>query len=438
MNETVANDLDRFLGKPPPSIWRRYGKWIALAVVALLALLIVTRCSGDDTRTNYVTAEIERGDIAVNVTATGNLAPTNQVDVGSEISGIVETVMVEVNDRVTKGQPIAIIDTSRLDDAVTRSKATLAANEATVGSAYATLAEAQAQLGRLQEVYRLSDGQVPSKTELASQTAAVERARASLRAAEANVVAARAQLSSDSTQVAKAIIRSPVSGVVLKRSIDPGQTVQASFNTPSLFIIAEDLAQMKLEVSIDEADVGQVESGQPATFTVDAYPGRSFPATIERVDLGAKNLSGIASTSTATSTSNVVSYVANLLVNNDDLALRPGMTATASIATAGERNVLMVPNSALRFTPPENAMKTREKSGFQLGPPRSGQVTKASQDKGIGAGSVQTIYVLGEDNNLKPLAVTTGLSDGRNTAVRGKGLKPGMRIVTGVKATAAQ
>jgi HlyD family secretion protein len=438
MNDAVANELDEFLGKPPPSPWQRYGSRIAVAVAALLVLLIVTRCSGDDTQTDYVTAEVKRGDIAVNVTATGNLAPTNQVDVGSEISGIVETVMVEVNDRVTKGQPIAIIDTSRLDDAVTRSKATLAANEATVGRERATMAEAQAQLGRLQEVYRISNGQVPSKTELASQKAAVERARASLRAAEANVVAARAQLSSDSTQVAKAIIRSPVSGVVLKRSIDPGQTVQASFNTPSLFIIAEDLAQMKLEVSIDEADVGQVKAGQPATFTVDAYPGRSFPAKIERVDLGAKNLSGSSSSGAATSTSNVVSYLANLLVNNDDLALRPGMTATATIATAGEKNVLMVPNSALRFIPPENAVKTNEKSGFQFRPPNAGQGTKVVREKDIGAGSVQTIYVLGEDNSLEPIAVTTGFSDGRNTAVTGKGLKPGTRIVTGVKAAPAQ
>jgi HlyD family secretion protein len=285
-------------------------------------------------------------------------------------------------------------------------------------------------------VQRLSGGQVPSKSELASQRAAVARAQAALRVAEANVVSARAQLSSDSTQVAKAIIRSPVSGVVLKRSIDPGQTVQATFNTPSLFIIAEDLRLMKLEVSVDEADVGLVQAGQSATFTVDAYPGQSFPAVIERVDLGAKNLAGSSSTSSSANASNVVSYLASLSLDNDDLILRPGMTATATIGTAGEKNVLMVPNAALRFTPPEEEV-AEEKGGFTISPPE-GSGTKMVQTRQIGVGSRQTVYVLKSDNSLLKVAVTTGQSDGRVTAVTGKGLTPGQRVVTGVKAKAEE
>lgn len=434
---TENKNLDEFLARPPMPAWQRYWKWIALGASLFVLVLIVSRCSGEGDAVNYLTSQIKRGDIAVTVTATGNLAPTNQVDIGSEISGIVDRVTVEVNDRVVQGQPLAVIDTSRLDDAVTRSRATLAANEASVASERATLTEARAQLERLLEVQRLSGGQVPSKSELASQRAAAARAQASLRAAEANVVAARAQLSSDSTQVAKAIIRSPVSGVVLKRSIDPGQTVQASFNTPSLFIIAEDLSRMKLEVSVDEADVGQVNAGQRATFTVDAYPGRSFPARIERVDLGARNLTGSSSTSATNTASNVVSYLATLSLANDELILRPGMTATATIATAGQKNVFLVPNAALRFTPPENAVEP-EKSSFQLRPPTAGQGTKVEREREIGVGSRQTLYVLDADGALARIAVTTGQSDGRFTAVSGKDVRTGLKVITGVKAKAAE
>jgi HlyD family secretion protein len=436
MTEAETKDVEDFLGQPSVPAWQRYGKWIAAAFGIILLLLVISRCTAEDDGPEYLTSEIRRGDIAVNVTATGNLAPTNQVDIGSEISGIVEKVLVEVNDRVEKGQPLAIIDTSRLDDAVTRARATLAANEASVGRESATLAEARAQLDRLLEVQRLSGGQVPSKSELASQRAAVARAQAGLRSAEANVVSARAQLSSDSTQVAKAIIRSPVSGVVLKRTIDPGQTVQASFNTPSLFIIAEDLSQMKLEVSVDEADVGQVKAGQSATFTVDAFPRRSFPAAIKRVDLGSRNIAGSSSTASTSTTSNVVSYLATLSLSNDELILRPGMTATATIGTAGEKNVLIVPNAALRFTPPENA-KQSDKSAFSISPPRS-DTTTVVREREIGKGSEQRLYVLEKDGSLNVIAVVTGQSDGRFTAVSGKDLRAGMRVVTGVKAQAEE
>jgi HlyD family secretion protein len=435
---TIAEnkDTDDFLGRPPVTAWQRYGKWIGVGLGTILLLLVLSQYTAEDDGPEYLTSEIRRGDIAVNVTATGNLAPTNQVDIGSEISGVVEKVLVEANDRVEKGQPLAIIDTSRLGDAVTRARATLAASEASVGKESATLAEAQSQLDRLLEVQRLSGGQVPSRSELASQRAAVARAQGGLRSAEANVVSARAQLSSDSTQVAKAIIRSPVSGVVLKRTIDPGQTVQASFNTPSLFVIAEDLSRMKLEVSVDEADVGQVKAGQSATFTVDAFPRRSFPAAIERVDLGSRNIASSSSIASTSTTSNVVSYLATLSLSNAELILRPGMTATATIGTAGEKNVLIVPNAAVRFTPPANA-KQSEKSTFSISPPRS-EGTNVVRQREIGTGSKQRLYVLEEDGSLNALGVVTGQSDGRFTAVSGKHLRAGMRVVTGVKAQAEE
>ena len=424
--------LDDFLGRPERGWWSRWGKWVGVAVGLLLIVLTVVRCSTSGKKTDYLTGQVQRSDIAVTVNATGNLAPTKQVDVGSEISGIVDKVLADVNDRVVKGQPIAVIDTSRLQDAVTRSQAALGASQASVAQARATVAESQAQLARLRDVYRLSGGRVPSQTEMATGEANVARATATLRSAQANVVSAQAQLSSDTTQVGKAIIRSPVSGVVLKRSIDPGQTVQASFSTPSLFIIAEDLTQMKLEVAVDEADVGSVHEGLPASFTVDAYPGRTFPATISRVNLGSKNLSGSSSSATASS-SNVVSYVANLTLSNGDLTLRPGMTATATIQTAGAKNVLIVPNAALRFTPPTEAKA--KTSSFAIGPPDARK--RKVQERGIGAGSHQLVYVLDPANNtLRAVEVLTGQTDGRSTAVTGP-LKAGDTVATGIKATAA-
>jgi HlyD family secretion protein len=224
-----------------------------------------------------------------------------------------------------------------------------------------------------------------------------------------------------------------VSGVVLKRSIDPGQTVQAAFSTPSLFIIAEDLTQMKLEVAVDEADVGQVHEGQAANFVVDAYPGRTFPARITRVNLGAKSLAGGAA-SNAVSTANVVSYLANLTLSNADLALRPGMTATATITTAGEKNVLMAPNAALRFTPTPTPDRPAAKSrGLALRPPGAGG-TVVQQERGIGAGSRQVVYVLEVGKSVWAVSVVTGQTDGRFTAVTATGLQAGMALITGQKA----
>ena len=425
-------DINAFLGRPKRSWLVRMRLWVllALAAVAFLALapLLLGRPKPE---AGYVTADVVEGNLAVTVTATGNLAPTRQIDIGSELSGIVESVFVEVNDRVETGQLLAQIDISRLNDTVTRSRASLSSSEASVGQAEATLQEAQAQLARLEEVARLSGGRTPSKTELSAQVAVAARAAAALNSARANVVAARAQLSSDQTQVGKAAIRSPVSGVVLKRSIDPGQTVQAAFNTPSLFIIAESLSRMKLEVAVDEADVGRVREGQEATFTVDAYPGRTFPATVSRVNLGARNLVG-GSSGSQSSASNVVSYLAYLQLSNDDLSLRPGMTATATLRAESVSDALLVANGALRFQPDEKRVGSGSR-GLSFGPPGSA-ANKVEQQRGIGEGSVQTVYVLQADGVLKSIQVTTGPSDGRLTVVTSNELSAGMAVVTGQKA----
>ncbi len=426
--------LDDFLGVPPPSRFARPLKYGAIAVGIVLLLLLLSKCVfGGGDAVSYATQPIARGDLTVAVSATGNLQPTNEVEVGSELSGLVTQVFVQNNDRVAKGQTLARLDISRLRDAIAQSRASLEAAQAAVGTAQATAAQTRANLARLEQVYRLSGGKVPSATELDTGRADNARALAGVRSAEAQVAQARAQLSSDQTQFGKASIVSPVNGVVLSRQIEPGQTVAASLNAPTLFIIAEDLAQMKLEVKVDEADVGQVAQGQHATFAVDAFPGRTFPARITRVDVGA-NASDASASSTASTTNTVVAYTAELSVANPELILRPGMTATADIVTMEKHDVLLVPNSALRFSP-ERAARAGKASGgvtsVLMPPRRPGGGGAGKRDVAIGRGSRQTIYVRGDDGAPIALRVTVGDTNGSQTEVSGPQLREGMAVITG-------
>lgn len=435
----AEENLDDFLGVKAQPAWRRYAKWAGIALVVLVLVLVLARCVGGSDEPEYTTVAVERGHLVTTVSATGKLAPTNQVTVGSQLSGLVVRVLVDVNDRVVAGQALAEIDPEQLDDQIRQNQAQLAANQAQVGQAQATVAEAQAQLARLEEVSRLSGGRVPSKTELQTGRANAQRAVAALKVAQANVVASQATLAQSQTQRARAVIRSPVAGVVLARQVDPGQTVAASFNTPTLFVIAEDLTTMKLEVAIDEADVGAVKQGQRATFTVDAFPGKTFPAQITRVEIGsnltAQNASSSSSSSTASSatTGQVVSYAADLAVANADQQLRPGMTATADIVTADKQNVLLVPNAALRFSPQAPAGEGGQAQSGGI----TGQLSmrprrnRAERSVTLSRGATQTVYVKDEDGKPKPVQIVTGDSDGSQTEVISGGLKPGMQVITG-------
>jgi len=436
---TNQAELDAFLGGRPPSKFRRYAIWAGIAIGILLLILLLMRLFGGAETSGYATEQAQKGNLTVTVSATGKLAPINQVTVGSQLSGQVIKVLVDVNDRVTAGQPLALIDPSQFDDQVKQAQATLAANNAAVGQAQATLAQSRATLARYQEVSKLSGGRVPAKTEMDQATADRDRALANLSAANANVISARAALSSAQTQRVRAVIRSPVTGVVLARQIDPGQTVAASFNTPTLFVIAQDLRQMKLEVAIDEADVGSVKQGQRATFTVDAFPGKTFPAMITRVDVGSnlsvQDATSSSSTSSASSTTaQVVSYAADLSVANPDEQLRPGMTATADIVTMEKKDVLLVPNAALRFKPQTAGAPAAQASGGI-----AGALTPRMRRRGGGGdgaaplerGSKQSVYVKQADGSLKAISVTTGDSDGSMTEITGGDLQPGMQVVTG-------
>ncbi len=370
----------------------------------------------------YVTEAVTRGDLVVRVTANGTLQPTTKVDIGSELSGTVARVMVDVNDRVKKGQVLAELDTSKLQDQSARSRAALQVAQASAKQAEATVQEATGQLRRLEEVHRLSGGKVPSQAELATAQAALARAQAQAASAEAGIADARAAASVDATNLRKAFIRSPIDGVVLSRAVEPGNAVAASLQAVTLFTLAEDLARMKLAVNVDEADVGLVQAGQKATFTVSAYPNREYPASIRRVNYG------------STTKDNVVTYVAELEVANADLSLRPGMTATATIRAAQRQQVLLVPNAALRYRPvAPQAAPTGGSLVSKLMPSVPRQPKRAGTASTAGA---RQVYVLA-DGQPKLLPVSAGLSDGRMTEVTGEGLEAGALVITEQRSGAA-
>jgi len=435
-------DLDDFLGVEPTSpravLFRRIG--IGLAVLVVLVILWRLAFGGGD-KAAYATRPVERGDLTVVVSATGNLAPTNQVEVGSEQSGTVVDVYVDNNDHVRKGQLLAKLDPSRLQDAVNQAQAGLASARAGVDQAEATAQQARATLRRQESVWRLSGGKVPSATELDVARADAARAAAGVSTARAAVEQARATLSSAQTALSKAFIKSPVDGQVLSRSIEPGQTVAASLNAPVLFTIAQDLRRMRLEVKVDEADVGQVRQGQKATFTVDAFPGRTFPATIERVDVGANATSSGSSSSTtaaATTTSGVVAYTARLTVSNANGLLRPGMTATADIITTQKSNVLLVPVAAMRFSPDRPRASSGGGLASVLAPRPMRRSGGADRQASIGRGSKQTVYVVADAGSKpEPVEITVGDSNGSQAELVGGKLAEGAQVVIGQYAAGA-
>ncbi len=427
----VAHELDAEPAPPPP--WKRWARWGAAAVAVLIvAYVIFGRGGGGDTK--YVTQEVTKGDLTVTVTATGNLEPRNQVDIGSELSGTIRSVAVDVNAEVKAGQVLAKLDTSRLEAQVLQARSSLASAEAQVVQSVAGLKEARANYARLQKVRELSGNKLPSQQDMDVAESAVARAEGAESAARAAVAQARANLDAVKTDLGKTDIRSPINGVVLVRSVEPGATVAASLQAPVLFTLAEDLKKMELHVSVDEADIGSVENGQEAMFTVDAFPNRQFRAKITQVYFASNNTqkstgsSSSSSSSAASATSTgVVTYETVLEVDNSDLLLRPGMTATAEIVTTNIQGATLVPNAALRFTPegvdipgaPQNAasrgplsalmptMPRRFFGGGQQGGPR--QLARA--------------WVI-EDGKPALVLLRTGPSDGRMTQVLERGQMP--------------
>ena len=412
--------MARLLGGTNMKFPWRILKWsvLALLVVGLIAAgALRMRTNANANAPVYVTEAAKRGDLNVQVAATGKLQPTNTVQVGSELSGLVEAIYVVENDKVKNGQILAKLDTSKLQDQISKSEATLASAEAKLSQTDATLKEASTSLDRLREVSRLSGGKVPSQAEMATAEATFARAQADKASAEGAVAEQRATLNSDRTNLAKATIRSPIDGIVLTRAIEPGQTVAASFQAPTLFTIAQDLREMELKVDVDEADVGSVRNGQKATFTVDAYPNRTYAADVIRVAYG------------STTNADVVSYATVLKVRNNDLSLRPGMTASAEIATASIKDTLMVPNAALRFTPPTTSQRPQSRGLVGSLIPGSSRSLTRQQPEQRTKGAEQRIWVL-RDGNPSPVTVTTGQTDGRYTEIVEGNIKEGTPVIT--------
>ncbi|MEQ8509851.1 MAG: efflux RND transporter periplasmic adaptor subunit [Rhodospirillaceae bacterium] len=401
-------------------------KWLlgGLALLLLAAFFVVQFNSGP-AEVTFRTAPVERGDLTVRVTATGTIQPLNQVDVGAEISGLIEAVNVDFNDRVSLGQSLATMDKDQLSARVRQSEAQLISAKAKVEEAKANELEARNNLKRAESLH--VQGNV-SEQSLDNAKAASARARAVLASVNAQVTVAEANLAADQTNLAKTDITAPIDGIVLTRQVEPGQTVAASLQTPVLFTLAEDLSAMKLVVDIDEADIGQVKEGQEASFSVDAYAGRVFPATITSVRFAPKNENG------------VVTYEALLSVDNSDLALRPGMTATATITTANREGALLVPYAALRFTPPLPERESEEAAPNRAGPPglmgmmmprfsrnRDGRQTP------LQSGAPGRVWVM-EQGRPKPVLVDVGLLDGERAEVVAEGLTEGTAVIIGIQA----
>jgi HlyD family secretion protein len=420
-NDTEAARIDDLLGAGSARHWWQRPLWWGAGAVLIAVAIAVVWWQGQrrNDAPKYVTESVARGDLTVTVTANGTLQPTRSVNVGSELSGTVARVLVDINDRVKKGQVLVELDTAKLNDQISRSRAALAASEAKVAQATATVKEARSNLARMQEVQRLSGGKVPSQAELETAQATLDRAFADAASARAAVADARAALSSDETNLRKASIRSPIDGAVLTRAVDPGNAVAASLQAVTLFTLAEDLTQMVLKADIDEADVGKVRKGQSATFAVSAYPNRRYPAKITRVGFG------------STTKENVVTYVAELDVANSDLSLRPGMTATATITATERKGVLLVPNTAFRFSPatassapPAGSGSSSIVSRLMPRPPDSGMQRKA----GTTAEAAKQVWVL-RDGVPVAVTITQGVSDGHRTEVEGA-LREGDAVIT--------
>ncbi len=421
-------------------------KWIYVIIIIALvgALIWYYKTINNDTERNaeYQTVESKISRISLIVTAAGNLAPTNQIIVGSELSGTAKEVLVDTNDPVKKGQTLAKLDTTKLDQQTERSRAALLAARARVSQAEATVAESKAAHTRQEELHDLSGGKTPSRAIMETSRATLTRAMADLESTQAAVTGAEADVRAFESDLAKTIIRSPVDGIVLARSIEVGQTVAASFTAPTLFTIAEDLKKMELLVNVSEADIGRIEVGQTATFSVDAWPNRSYTAKVRKVAFGAVG-TGTTVKEGATGNSNaVVTYSTELEVTNEDLSLRPGMTATVDIAIVDKKDILVVPNSALRFDPvaaaaigkPDATKRTLVQS-LSLGGGRRWRGTPPP--KAGSSDSTPRVWTLknGEPSEIK---VTPGITDGRVTEITSQGLAASTPLIISIKPAKAE
>lgn len=405
---------------------------VLLSVLGLVAAGLLWRAKAKSAPTqSFVTAPVEQGDLRETVTATGTLSPLDAVEVGAEVTGRVLKVNVDVNDQVEQGQVLVEIDQEQLNARVEESQAQLSSASASLRNARASVKEAELKAQRIRELNKRG---LASAQELETAEATLERAKASVGTASAQVTVARAGLKSAKTSQGKAVIKSPIDGIVLARSVEPGQTVTSGFQTPVLFTLARDITQMQLKVDVDEADVGKVQDGQPATFVVDAHPKRQFRSKVVR-------LNNLPKTGTT-----VITYEGLLTVDNSERLLRPGMTATATIVTKQVKDALTVPNVALRFRPKAAAGGTSRGAGLPVpglgrGPGGFGRGGGFGPRPAGSAGADaapraprDAVWVVRDGKPVR-IAVEVGVTDGKRTEVKAAELAAGTEVITDVAET---
>jgi HlyD family secretion protein len=373
-------------------------------VVLVLAVLLVgaggwwmLRSGARDDGPRFVAAAVDRGPITAAVTATGTVNPVETVQVGTYVSGPIQSLGADFNTPVKKGQLLATIDPRPFQLKVAAAEADLANVRAALAKAHADLDLKERNRTRQRN---LRTQGIVAQSDLDSAESEARQAEAQIKLADAAVRSAEARLAEARVNLDYTQIVSPVDGVVVSRNVSVGQTVAASFQTPTLFNVATDLTKMEVSASVSESDIGGVTVGQDATFSVDAYPGQPFDGRVKQVRNAPVNVQ------------NVVTYDVLIGVDNADLRLKPGMTANVSITTASRDDAVRIPTAALRFRPPAD---TSGSGAIAAAPPAGGQ----------------TVWVPGDDGKPHPVAVTTGISDERFTEVTG-GIAEGARVVTGV------
>jgi HlyD family secretion protein len=415
---TSATALPALLGDRPKKRSRRRPLLAAatLAVAGVAAWQITARATAADPAPAYTTAPVAKTDVVKKVTATGTLSPVVTVQVGSQISGRIAELRADYNTQVKAGDVIAIIEPDQLESALSQAKARLTTAHADHRRARA---QAEAAAATYTRAKALGAAGAVSKAEVESALASKKSADASVQSASSAITVARAAVSQAETNLEYTVIKSPIDGVVVSRSVDVGQTVAASLSAPILFVIAEDLRKMEVHTSVAESDIGQLEDGMDVEFSVDAFPTDTFQGTVKQVRYEATNVSG------------VVTYDAVVAVQNDELKLRPGMTANVSFIAAAARDTLAVPTKALLYRPADFQRPERPErpDGARRGP-RAANGERPDGARRGGRGNRRMLFVL-RDGVATPVRVEVGLSDGALTAITSDELDEGDAIITG-------
>ncbi|MDN5059207.1 efflux RND transporter periplasmic adaptor subunit [Aliarcobacter butzleri] len=413
-NKDLLEELESFSNKK--RINRKF-IYIATAIVSFLAIVLFFIFNGNNksNKIEYITKKVTQGDLSVVVSTTGNLNPTNSVEIGIEVSGTLKEIFVDFNDEVKAGQILAKIDTVKLQSQVDSSTAALAIAVANQKESQVLLNNKKTLYDRTLNMYKNSGGKYPSKNELDDTRFSYEAAIESLEAAKAKVLQAQSNLKTDKQNLEKASVKSSIDGIVLNREVEVGQTLAATMSAPKLFTIAKDLTHMDLIVSIDEADVADIKKDLPVTFTVDAYPNKVFNGKVKQVRLNPVDTNG------------VVTYETVVSVDNEDLLLKPGMTATAKIITKESKNKLLIPNGALRFKP---KMQEQKNSGVNLVGPNMNRPANVARD--LSKKELAPVFIL-ENNQPKRLMVKVLDSDGKLTSIESEELKVNDEVIISQK-----